>query len=199
MTARLRSERGTGLIELLIALTVLQIAIFAVFAMMQAGGLAILRASRVSAATAVGEQQLELHRGLLYRDIGLATSAIATAALDATHTGTDGSFSGDNAEDAAEWSSGAQVDPAAALPPSTWCAASPPECQPIRTVTGPDGKSYRVDTYIRSATVDSGRTGKRVTVVVRRADNLSVAALARLSANFDLGTGCIPNDLAHPC
>ena len=89
MTARLRSERGTGLIELLIALTVLQIAIFAVFAMMQAGGLAILRASRVSAATAVGEQQLELHRGVLHRDIGLATSGIAAAALDATHTGTD--------------------------------------------------------------------------------------------------------------
>ena len=64
-------------------------------------------------------------------------------------------------------------------------------------MTGPDGKSYRVDTYIRTATVDSGRTGKRVTVVVRRTDTLSVAALARLSA-FDLGTGCIPNS-SCPC
>ena len=71
LSARLRSERGMGLIELLIAMTVLQIAIFAIFAMMQAGALAILRASRVSAATAMGEQQLELYRGLLYRDIGL--------------------------------------------------------------------------------------------------------------------------------
>lgn len=178
MSARLRSERGVGLIELLIALTVLQIAIFAMFAMLQAGGLAILRASRVSAATAVGEKQMELYRGLLYRDAGLDTS-IATDSLHQSD---------------AEWNGGSQVTPS-----STWCGTARPECTPVQTATGPDSKQYRIDSYVRTATVSSGRNGKRVTVVVRRADDLTLAPLARLSASFDLATGCIPNDATNPC
>jgi type II secretory pathway pseudopilin PulG len=199
VSARLRSERGMGLIELLIAMTVLQIAIFAVFAMMQAGALSILRSSRVSAATATGERQMELYRGLLYRDVGLSTALIGTAALDATHTGTDGLYAGDNAADATEWNGGTQVDPAAAVPPSVWCASSPPECMPIRTVAGPDGNDYRLDSYVRSVTPASGRPVKRVTVVVRRADDLSAAPLARLTHSFDLATGCVPGSTTNPC
>jgi type II secretory pathway pseudopilin PulG len=188
-----------GLIELLIAMTVLQIAIFAVFAMLQAGGLAILRASRISAATAAGERQMELYRGQLYTNIGLSSTAVAAAALDATHTGTDGLYTDDNPADAAEWNGGVQVDPALAVPPSLACASSPPECTPIRTVSGPDGKSYRIDSYVRTVTPSSGRSVKRVTVVVRRADNLAVAPLARLTHSFDLATGCIPDSTTNPC
>lgn len=188
-----------GLIELLIAMTVLQIAIFAVFAMLQAGAFSILRASRVSAANAAGERQMELYRGQLYRSIGLSTTAVAAAALDATHTGTDALFTGDNAADAVEWNGGTQVDPALAVPPSLACATSPPECTPIRTVSGPDGNNYRLDSYVRTVNVTSGRPVKRVTVVVRRADNLSAAPLARLSASFDLATGCIPDSTTNPC
>jgi type II secretory pathway pseudopilin PulG len=184
-----------GLIELLIAMTVLQIAIFAIFAMMQAGALSILRASRVSAATATGERQMELYRGLLYRDIGLSTGGVAAAASDATHTGTDGLFTGDNSADATEWNGGSQVTPA-----STWCATSRPECTPQQdTVTGPDGKNYRLDSYVRTVTVASGRDVKRVTVVVRRADDLTAAPLARLTHSFDLATGCIPGNAVNPC
>jgi type II secretory pathway pseudopilin PulG len=199
VSKKLRSERGMGLIELLIALTVLQIAIFAVFAMLQAGGLAILRASRVSAATTAGEQQMERYRGQLYRGIGLSSTAVATAALDATHTGTDGLYTDDNAEDAVEWNGGVQEDPALAVPPSLACASSPPECLPIQTVTGPDGRSYRVDSYVRTVTPTSGRPVKRVTVVVRRADDLSLAPLARLTHNFDKATGCVPDSTTDPC
>jgi type II secretory pathway pseudopilin PulG len=167
-----------GLIELLIALTVLQIAIFAMFAMLQAGGLAILRASKTSAASAVGEKQMELYRGLLYRDTGLDTS-ISTDALHQSD---------------AEWAGGAQV-----APTSTWCGTSRPECTPVQTVNGPDGNQYRVDSYVTTETVASGRDVKRVTVVVRRNDDLSALPLARLSANFDLATGCIPGDATNPC
>ena len=173
MSVRLRNERGVGLIELLIALTVLQIAIFAVFAMLNAGGLAILRASRVSAATAVGEKQMELNRGLLYRDIGLDTS-ITTDSLHQSD---------------AEWNGGSQV-----APTSTWCGTARPECTPVQTLPGPDNRQYRVDSYVRTDTVPSGRDVKRVTVVVRRADDLTRPPLARLSASFDLATGCIRND-----
>ena len=188
MSVRLRSERGVGLIELLIALTILQIAIFAVFAMLNAGGLAILRASRVSAATAVGEKQMELYRGLLHRDIGLSATEVALAATDSTHT-----------SETAEWSGPAsQLSPTL---PSLWCATSRPECAPVQTRPGPDNRQYRVDSYVRTDTVLSGRDVKRVTVVVRRADDLTRPPLARLSASFDLATGCIRNDPTgnHPC
>jgi type II secretory pathway pseudopilin PulG len=167
-----------GLVELLIAMTVLQIAIFAVFAMLQAGALSILRASRVSAATATGERQMELYRGLLYRDMGLDTS-ISTDALHQSD---------------AEWNGGSQVAPG-----STWCTTPRPECTPVQTVTGPDGRSYRLDSYVRTATVSAGRDVKRVTVVVRRADNLSQAPLARLTHSYDLATGCIPGSTTDPC
>jgi type II secretory pathway pseudopilin PulG len=199
VSKRLRSDRGMGLIELLIAMTVLQIAIFAVFAMLQAGGLAILRASRVSAANAAGERQLELYRGQLFSNVGLSSTAVAAAGGDATHTGTDGLYTDDNAADAAEWNGGTQVDPAGAVPPSLACASSPPECLPIQTVTGPDSRSYRLDSYVRTVTPSSGRSVKRVTVVVRRADDLSLAPLARLSASFDLATGCVPDSTTNPC
>jgi type II secretory pathway pseudopilin PulG len=188
-----------GLIELLIAMTVLQIAIFAVFAMLQAGALSILRASRVSAANSAGERQMELYRGQLFKNIGLSSTAVVAAALDATHTGTDGLYTDDNAADAAEWNGGVQVDPALAVPPSLACATSPPECTPIRTVTGPDGRSYRLDSYVRTVTPSSGRPVKRVTVVVRRADDLAQPPLARLSASFDVATGCIPDSTTNPC
>ena len=183
MSNRLRSERGMGLVELLIAMTVLQIAIFAVFAMLQAGALSIARASRVSAAATVGERQMERYRGLLYRDTGLDTS-ISTDALHQSD---------------AEWMGGSQVDPASSTPVSTWCTTARPECTPVQTVSGPDGNNYRIDSYVRMTSVASGRSVKRVTVVVRRADDLTVPALARLSTSFDLATGCVPGSLTNPC
>ena len=171
-----------GLIELLIALTVLQIAIFAVFATLNAGGLALIRASRVSSATVAGDRQIELYRGLLYNDIGLSATELVTSATDATHT-----------SESTEWSGvGSQVVPI--NPPSTWCLTTRPECSPMQTVTGPDGRNYRLDTYITSFTPPSGRSVKRVTVVVRRADDLTIDPLARVTANFDTSTGCLTSD-----
>ncbi len=172
-----------GLIELLIALTILQIAIFAMFAMLQAGGLAILRASRVSAATAVGEKQMELYRGLLYRDIGLCDDVDRSHRLAAPVRRRVGTAA------------------ARSTPSSTWCGPLAPSARRCRRRPGPDSKQYRVDSYVRTDTVSSGRDVKRVTVVVRRADDLTRPPLARLSASFDLATGCIRNDATgnNPC
>jgi hypothetical protein len=57
----------------------------------------------------------------------------------------------------------------------------------MRTVTGPDKISYRIDTYIVSQNVAGGRAVKKVTVVVRRASTLRT--LARLTSSFDESTG----------
>jgi type II secretory pathway pseudopilin PulG len=66
---RLHSSTGFGLVELLIALLVLNIGIFAVVAAFNAGALAIRRASHVSAAAAVADKQLEAFRDAAYAGI----------------------------------------------------------------------------------------------------------------------------------
>jgi hypothetical protein len=180
---RIRNERGLGLIELLIALTIMQIAIFALYAAFNAGALAILRSSRVTAASVVADKQMELYRGLRYADIGLSASEVTLAAADSTHTA-----------ETVEWNGGTQVAPD---PLSTWCATTRPECSPIQTsVTGPDNRTYRVDTYIRSVSIASGESVKRVTVAVRRSSDLTARPLAHVASTFHRVTGCVPGAAA---
>ena len=50
----------------------------------------------------------------------------------------------------------------------------------MRTVTGPDDVSYRVDTYIVAYTPPNGRAIKRVTIVVRRTTGLKTIARAHV-------------------
>jgi hypothetical protein len=73
---------------------------------------------------------------------------------------------------------------------TTTCGSPlPNECNPSRTVTGADRKSYRVDTYITTTTPTNGRSVKLVTVVVRDSRNLSGRPLARVGSTFDQSTG----------
>jgi hypothetical protein len=69
------------------------------------------------------------------------------------------------------------------------CGASP--CTndvPVQTLTGADGESYRVDTYITWQAVASGRSVKLVTIVVRDADDVT-KTWARTASSFDESTG----------
>lgn len=165
-------DAGLGLIELVIAIAMINIAIMAMFAMFQSGALSILRASQVSNGSVVAEKQAELYRAFLYKDIILNDSLVAAAASDAIHTS------------APEWVSAAtQIS-------SGSCSGAASECQPVQTsVPGADGRAYRVDTYIRPVTATSGRPGNEVTVVVRLASD-TTRVLARLRSRYDLSTGC---------
>lgn len=167
-----KDERGQGIIELVIAIAIINVAILAMFAMFQAGALSVLRASRTSNGAVVAEKQAELYRALLYRDIQLNDGLVTTAASDSLHIS------------ASEWgSSASQVK-------SSTCTSTLPECMPIQTsVTGADGRAYRVDTFVQAVTPSSGRAGKQVTVVVRLASDTS-RILAKLTSNYDLATGC---------
>lgn len=167
-----KDESGLGIVELVIAIAIINVAIMAMFAMFQAGALSVLRASRTSNGAVVAEKQAELYRAMLYKDIQLNDSLVTAAAPDSLHTA------------APEWG-----NPVAQVKSST-CATSLPECRPIQTsVPGADGRAYRVDTYVRTVTPSSGRDGKQVTVVVRLASDPS-RVLARLTTNYDLATGC---------
>lgn len=77
LAARLREDRGLGLIELLIALLVLNIGLFAMLAAFTSGALALGRASHVSTAAAIADQEMEKLRDSSYATIqGLATPQV---------------------------------------------------------------------------------------------------------------------------
>jgi type IV pilus modification protein PilV len=130
---RVRGEEGMTLVELLIAMMVLTVGILALVAAYSSGYVALNRATRISSATMVADAQMERFRALQYSAIKLNTSCGATCTEDST-------FTGDTA-----YNSTAQV---------TGCASSTETtCLPTQTKTGPDGKSYRLDTYIEYSCV----------------------------------------------
>jgi len=175
---RLRAEEGFGLVELIFAILVLNIVLLALFATFNAGSLALRRANEKSTAEVIGDRQLELYRAQLYPKIGLHSGSLPG---DATHQSDPANANAQYSDDA-----------------TTGCTAAVAECMPTQTVNSsstppsPDGRTYRVDTYVTrltgSAAPSGGRTVKRVTVVVRRSDG---KVLSRLSSDFDQATGCV--------
>lgn len=80
LVAKLREERGIGLVELLIALLVLNIGIFATLAAFTSGALAIRRASHISTATAIADQEVEVLRNTAYPNIASQAATLWPAA-----------------------------------------------------------------------------------------------------------------------
>lgn len=126
--SRLRREDGFMLVELVIAMAVLTIGILALVGAYSAGYASLNRASSTSSASVLADSQMERFRALQYAAIQLNTTCGATCAQDSTYT-----------SDSA-YNSTAQV---------TGCTSTGSACLSTQTKTGPDGKSYRVDTFIR--------------------------------------------------
>jgi Tfp pilus assembly protein PilV len=251
-SAHVRQEHGFGMIELLAAMTVMLIGIFAVFAVFQAGIIQIRRASTVTTAAAVADAEMEKFRAIRYDSIGLAEADVIAA--DTTYKG-DSAYKADmsptTTTTAAMTSSQltVPVSSASGFPSSatyivqidselilvsggagttTWtvrdviergyqgtvatshtggatvtqiqrvnvtkCGSAPcTNSVPTKTVSGADGRSYRVDTYVTwrqigTSAATTGRLVKLVTVVVR--ENASpYRRWARLTSAFDESTG----------
>jgi len=162
--ALLRREGGFGLIELLLALTMLNIGLLAVVAAFSSGIVSLNRASRVTTAAVLADGQMELYRALTHDSIRLEPSSIPGSAPYTTDTAYNAS----------------QV--------TASCPGPPNECNASRQAVGADGKDYRVDTYIVSYTPAGGRAVKKVTVVVRDWNNLTTT-YARQISTFDESTG----------
>ena len=58
----------------------------------------------------------------------------------------------------------------------------------MQTLTGADGRGYRVDTYVTWHTVTSARAVKLVTIVVRDGSDVT-KVWARAASAFDESTG----------
>ena len=173
MRVRLRSEQGFGLIELLMAMVMLNIGILAIVAAFNSSMFALNRASQISTASALADSQMEVYRALTYTAIALDSTSLA--AVDTTYK--------------CDAALGSSCPNSTSGEVTTTCSGTPNECNPSRLVTGADRKQYRVDTYITTTTPSNGRAVKLVTIVVRNARALSARPFARVSSTFDQSTG----------
>ena len=174
MRLRARSQDGFGLIELLMSMTILNVGILALVTAFQSGAFALARASKLSTAAAIADIQMERYRGYKYCGVLFASADVTSAQGDSTYTA-DTAYTN------------AQLTPA--IDPLCSAATPPADSKPIQTIIGPDGKRYRVDTYIIMDTVASARPLKRVTVVIRNANSPSARPYSRIASTFDEATG----------
>ncbi|MHB8642138.1 MAG: hypothetical protein ACYDA3_04555 [Gaiellaceae bacterium] len=179
---KLRSEEGFGLIEVLIAIVMLNIGILALVAAFQSGAVALRRASHISTASTLADAQMELYRGLAYANIGFDSSQ--TAGLDNTYL-CDPAL-GASCPNSITTCNASGTSCADGTVPAFTCGSGN-QCLTKRTANGtnaPDHYNYRIDTYITYLTPTNGRQLKQVTVVVRDGNTLS-RTLARESSTFD--------------
>lgn len=158
------------MMELLLALTILNIGLLALVASLNAGVIAVKRASETATAASLADKQMELYRAIRYSAILLDDASVQ--ATDATYR-SDAVLGGNVALD---------------VTTTTDCSGVPDYCNPSRTVAGADHKQYRVDSYVTWLTPTSGRQLKLVTVVIRRSQS-PYATLARQQSTFDESTG----------
>jgi Tfp pilus assembly protein PilV len=180
LLSRLRAEDGFGLIEILLAMIFITIAIMVLVSGFASATVAVNRASRISTAGVIADSQMERFRAMSYAWIGLDTAG-----------GTDALYTGDTACVGAGCSNVAPTSGASA------CRAGgavfvvyPKNCAASQTTTGPDGRSYRLDTYVRgvqSVIVGNPRSTKLVTIVVRDPTQ-SNRVIAREESDFDYCT-----------
>lgn len=91
LTAKLRNEDGVGLIELLIALLVLNVGIFATLGAFASAATTMRRASHISTAAALADKLMEGYRNSSYANIPPACNPTPTSSsTTSTPTGADG-------------------------------------------------------------------------------------------------------------
>lgn len=180
MHTRVRDEGGFGMLELLMAIVMLNVGVLAIVAAFSSGNAALARASRISTAGALANKQMEVYRGLKYDNIVFITSRWNSAIADSTYT-SDTVYQQNMAN---------PVSPKALVPSVSTCPANVPAsaCDPSYTTTGADHRSYRVDTYLYFDTPSYGNQLKTITVVVRDAQDLT-RSYSRVSSTYDPSTG----------
>jgi prepilin-type N-terminal cleavage/methylation domain-containing protein len=178
---RTSGDDGFGLIELLIAMSMLTIGIGALLTVFTASAVSLRRAGQKGTALTLADTQMEKYRTRTFTAVRIDGTLIPTSGTYVTANSTDSTIppstnqavAGSNGDDACP-----TVD-------------EPVACLPVQNVTGPDGHTYRIDTYVNYVNNDatlsirtpaSGLTLKRVTVVVR--DGTTGTIMARESSAF---------------
>ena len=215
--ARAAEEDGFGLIELLFAMVMLNIGILALVAAFQTGAVALARSSSVSNGAAVADKVMEVYRGMKACQVYLSAPSgggadTGSPALPNGIPSSSSSWYTKYASDTSAYASsygttyfsytaGATpwwgTSPAGSTSYSgitspcsqpTLPSGSPDPTKAVQYVTGPDGQSYPVFTYI-VITMPSGASWtagnvKQVTVAVMDPKN-TTKQLARETSYFD--------------
>jgi type II secretory pathway pseudopilin PulG len=197
---RARNESGQGLIEVIIAMIFLAVAVAAILSLMTAGAISLQRASQKGTAQTLAETQLETFRTLAYQYVRLDGTAIPGGGAYVTAHSTDATIPA---------STPSCTTPAGSpnclvvgtSTGETPCGTGPACTVPRQSATGPDHRTYEIDTYITYTTPSSvttpgfsvtGRAVKNVLVVVRDPARTNDPVVARVGSIFDnssLATG----------
>jgi type II secretory pathway pseudopilin PulG len=190
-----RDESGFGMLELLIAIVVLNIGLFALIGAFNASTIAVQRAATVSAAQTIADSQMEFYRSLpncaLYLDptsfpvknSGSAYQADTTAYSNVAFFDKSATVANQKLAPWATSSTDSTAVTAWNTSIPTSCTVSPGVINAMNAaVPGPDGTKYTVYTYMVLVQLNGGDYTKRVTVVVR---NAAGRPLARETSVFD--------------
>ena len=208
MRARLAEEKGFGLIELVVAVFMLNIGILALMGAFNSGALALRHSAATSNGTAVADKVMEVYRDLkscgVYltggtgNDVSGMPNGIpnSTSAFYAAYHGDTAAYANvayfNNATPSSTplWATDATGSGYTPIPTSasscipTGLAASTgvDPTKAVQLVTGPDGQSYTVFSYV--VIVQPSGYAKQVTIEVFNPKQ-STQLLARESSIFD--------------
>jgi type II secretory pathway pseudopilin PulG len=169
---RLGSETGTMLIELVIGMMFLAVAVSALMAVFASTQVSLRNAGIEGTALTLAESQIEAYKTMAYNDMRMSSSTIPGSgdpyltanSIDSTIPSPSGQFTGGTSS-------------------STACAAATtpiPDCA-VQTLNGPDGRTYRIDSYLHEV---SGL--KTLTVAVRQVIGGAPGSIrARATTAFD--------------
>jgi type II secretory pathway pseudopilin PulG len=183
-------QDGQGLIELIVALTILAIGIGSLLTLLTSSALSLQRSDQKGTALVLAEKQLELYRSAAYRDVRLDDSLVAAIpSSDAymTANSSDSTIpSGSAADQRLDTASDANpcVSTVPANPTPDNPNSLPDECRPRQVVTGPDHRRYEIDTYIHTVNQNGGDFVAVVSVIVRNAALSTHPILARSASTF---------------
>lgn len=172
MHMRVRNEEGFLIIELLAAVVIITVALLALLGSYDEAWFSVRSGAKDSSAGMIANNQLELYASLQYSSIGLdATTLATTKSSDTTYTSDEAALPG----------SGTDVT-------ISGCGTSA-QCLPVQTVKGADGKSYRLETFIRLIANPTGTSWneKVVTVIVRDPSKTGDPKVVTLQTAFDQG------------
>jgi type II secretory pathway pseudopilin PulG len=178
-----KREDAQGLVELIVALTILAVGIGSLLTLLTSSALSLQRSDQKGTALVLAEKQLELYRGMSYKDIRLDQHSLDTlSGVDPT-----GIYMAASSVPNSSIPSGTgQLTDTAPGNVTTPCDDSnpPPECLPVQIVSGPDHRSYRIDTYIHSGPPTSGGDDVATVYVVVRNGATPSQILARTASTF---------------
>jgi len=172
---RARSEDGSMLLELVMALAILSISIGAFMSLYASAQVSLRHASIEGNALTLVERQMEAYKALRFQDLVLSSATVPAS----------GDVYGSNPPAAVGSGFTNVFGGTATVAACTNTIDANSECA-SQTMTGPDGRSYRLDSYIRSYVASGSRQGRLITVAARLISGGSVGLIkAQASSAYD--------------